>query len=166
MGTECGCTRRDGLRTDRAMETRTDQHSRSRTQSAEEQRTRRTHRNATTRSKQGNLEKRFGAKTAVRGLSLAVPRGTIFRISWSERCREEHVEIKMLLGLRCGQPVVRPECWGMPVGDVEVRRRIGFLPEDFRFYDWLTATELLLLQLHAGVSAECRRRGCVNASQP
>jgi ABC-2 type transport system ATP-binding protein len=29
---------------------------------------------------------------------------------------------------------------------VEVRRRIGFLPEDFRFYDWLTATELL--QLH------------------
>jgi ABC-2 type transport system ATP-binding protein len=36
---------------------------------------------------------------------------------------------------------------GARVGDVQVRRRIGFLPEDFRFYDWLTATELL--QLHA-----------------
>jgi ABC-2 type transport system ATP-binding protein len=35
---------------------------------------------------------------------------------------------------------------GAPVGDVAVRRGIGFLPEDFRFYDWLTATELL--QLH------------------
>ena len=28
---------------------------------------------------------------------------------------------------------------------VEVRRKIGFLPEDFRFYDWLTASELLTL---------------------
>ncbi|HVZ47855.1 MAG TPA: ABC transporter ATP-binding protein [Gemmatimonadaceae bacterium] len=28
-----------------------------------------------------------------------------------------------------------------------VRRQIGFLPEDFRFYDWLTASELL--ELHA-----------------
>ena len=35
---------------------------------------------------------------------------------------------------------------GAPIGDVSVRSRIGFLPEDFRFYDWLTATELL--QLH------------------
>jgi ABC-2 type transport system ATP-binding protein len=50
----------------------------------------------------------------------------------------------MLLGL------VRPsggEAWvlGAPSGDVETRRRIGFLPEDFRFYSWLTATELLRL---------------------
>jgi ABC-2 type transport system ATP-binding protein len=48
----------------------------------------------------------------------------------------------MLLGL------VRPSggeafVLGAPVGDVEVRRRIGFLPEDFRFYDWLSATELV-----------------------
>jgi ABC-2 type transport system ATP-binding protein len=28
---------------------------------------------------------------------------------------------------------------------VEVRRKVGFLPEDFRFYDWLTASELLAL---------------------
>lgn len=50
--------------------------------------------------------------------------------------------IKMLLGL------VRPtrgqaEVLGTPAGDVEVRRRIGFLPEHFRFYDWLTPEELL-----------------------
>jgi ABC-2 type transport system ATP-binding protein len=32
-----------------------------------------------------------------------------------------------------------------PFSNVEVRRKIGFLPEDFRFYDWLTASELLAL---------------------
>jgi ABC-2 type transport system ATP-binding protein len=50
----------------------------------------------------------------------------------------------MLLGL------VKPtsgkaEILGRPFSDVEVRRKIGFLPEDFRFYDWLTAAELLAL---------------------
>jgi ABC-2 type transport system ATP-binding protein len=32
---------------------------------------------------------------------------------------------------------------GAPSGEVEIRRKIGFLPEDFRFYQWLTAAELL-----------------------
>jgi ABC-2 type transport system ATP-binding protein len=91
-----------------------------------------------------NLEKRFGSKTAVRGLSLEVPRGTIFGFLGPNGAGKS-TSIKMLLGL------VRPtggeaRVLGAPVGDVEVRRRIGFLPEDFRFYDWLTATELL--QLH------------------
>jgi ABC-2 type transport system ATP-binding protein len=33
---------------------------------------------------------------------------------------------------------------GQPVGTREVRARIGFLPEHFRFYDWLSASELIL----------------------
>ena len=32
---------------------------------------------------------------------------------------------------------------GRPVGDVEIRRRVGFLPENPAFYDYLTAEELL-----------------------
>lgn len=32
---------------------------------------------------------------------------------------------------------------GAPSGNVEVRRKVGFLPEDFRFYTWLSASELL-----------------------
>jgi len=32
---------------------------------------------------------------------------------------------------------------GSPAGEVAVRRQIGFLPEHFRFYEWLTAEELL-----------------------
>ena len=33
---------------------------------------------------------------------------------------------------------------GEPVGTRAVRARIGFLPEHFRFYDWLSASELIL----------------------
>ena len=48
----------------------------------------------------------------------------------------------MLLGLV--KPVGgRALVLGAPAGDVEVRRKIGFLPEHFRFYDWLTPGELL-----------------------
>jgi ABC-2 type transport system ATP-binding protein len=37
----------------------------------------------------------------------------------------------------------RAEILGRPVGDVDVRRRIGYLPENPYFYDYLTAEELL-----------------------
>ncbi len=64
----------------------------------------------------------------------------------------------MLLGLArptSGEAMVL----GHPCGDVATRRRIGFLPEDFRFYEWLTASELL--RLHGrlcGVSPEELRK--------
>ena len=49
---------------------------------------------------------------------------------------------------------------GRPVGDLEVRRRIGYLPENPYFYDYLTAQELL--EYFAGLfgygSAERRAR--------
>jgi ABC-2 type transport system ATP-binding protein len=57
--------------------------------------------------------------------------------------------IKMLVGLvkpSSGEAFVL----GAPAGGVEVRRKIGFLPEDFRFYQWLTAAELL--DLHGRLS--------------
>src|SRR5581483_11700065 len=37
----------------------------------------------------------------------------------------------------------RAEILGKPVGDLEVKRRIGYLPENPYFYDYLTAEELL-----------------------
>lgn len=33
--------------------------------------------------------------------------------------------------------------FGRPAGDAEARRRIGYLPENFRFHDWLTGYALL-----------------------
>ncbi|HEY7303111.1 MAG TPA: ABC transporter ATP-binding protein, partial [Bryobacteraceae bacterium] len=52
--------------------------------------------------------------------------------------------VKMLLHL------VHPtsghaQIMGRPPGDRGIRSRVGFLPEHFRFYEWLTATELLHL---------------------
>ena len=54
----------------------------------------------------------------------------------------------------------RAEILGRPVGDVSVKRRLGYLPENPYFYDYLTAEELL--QYFAGLfgfsAAERRRR--------
>src|SRR5882672_2427331 len=95
-----------------------------------------------------DLRKEYGTKVAVRGLSLTVPRGSIFGFLGPNGAGKS-TSIKMLLGL------VKPTSGdayvlGAPLGDVDIRRRIGFLPEDFRFYDWLTAAELL--ELHGRLS--------------
>ncbi|HXX15191.1 MAG TPA: ABC transporter ATP-binding protein [Candidatus Eremiobacteraceae bacterium] len=89
------------------------------------------------------LRKQFGSKVAVRGLSLQVRRGEIFGFLGPNGAGKS-TSVKMLLGL------VRPtsgQAWilGHPFSNVEIRRKVGFLPEDFRFYDWLTASELLSL---------------------
>jgi ABC-2 type transport system ATP-binding protein len=49
---------------------------------------------------------------------------------------------------------------GRPVGDLEVRRRIGFLPENPYFYDNLTAEELLtyFASLFGYSASDCRGR--------
>jgi ABC-2 type transport system ATP-binding protein len=49
---------------------------------------------------------------------------------------------------------------GYPLGDVRARRAIGYLPELFRFHDWLTGEELLDLhgQLYGLSRSERRRR--------
>jgi len=52
--------------------------------------------------------------------------------------------VKMLLGLispTTGQGMLL----GSPLGDDRTRSDVGFLPEHFRFHDWLTATEFLTL---------------------
>jgi ABC-2 type transport system ATP-binding protein len=77
----------------------------------------------------------------VRNLSLSVSRGEIFGFLGPNGAGKS-TSIKMLLGL------VRPSggeafVLGAPSGDVGIRRKVGFLPEDFRFYQWLTAIELL-----------------------
>ena len=90
-----------------------------------------------------SLRKVYGNKVAVRNLSLTVPRGSIFGFLGPNGAGKS-TSVKMLLGL------VKPAggtalVLGAPAGDVEVRRKIGFLPEDFQFYKWLTAVELLHL---------------------
>jgi ABC-2 type transport system ATP-binding protein len=63
--------------------------------------------------------------------------------------------VKLLLGLS------RPtsgEGWvlGAPLGDLATRRRIGYLPELFRYQDWLTGHEVLTL--HCSLAGLPRRQ--------
>ncbi|HEV2382871.1 MAG TPA: ABC transporter ATP-binding protein [Terriglobia bacterium] len=88
-----------------------------------------------------SLRKVFGQKVAVEGLTLEVHRGEIFGFLGPNGAGKS-TSVKMLLGL-VAPTAGAADVLGSPVGDVEVRRRIGFLPEHFRFYDWLSAEELL-----------------------
>jgi ABC-2 type transport system ATP-binding protein len=104
------------------------------------------------------LRKEFGSKTAVEDLSLDVGRGEVFGFLGPNGAGKT-TSVKMLLGL------VAPtsgsgRVLGAPLGDRRTRARLGFLPEHFRFQDWLTGRELL--HFHAGLAglsaAEARTR--------
>lgn len=87
------------------------------------------------------LRKTYGKRPAVRDLTLHVRRGEAFGFLGPNGAGKS-TSVKMLLGL------VRPSggralLLGYPVGTRAVRARVGFLPEHFRFYDWLSATELV-----------------------
>jgi ABC-2 type transport system ATP-binding protein len=89
------------------------------------------------------LSKRFGDTIAVRSLSITVERGEVFGFLGPNGAGKTTV-VKLLLGLASpsgGEALVL----GAPLGDREARRRIGYLPELFRFQALLTATEVLRL---------------------
>ena len=80
-----------------------------------------------------NLRKVYGEKVAVRGLTLG-PNGA-----------GKTTSLKMLLGL--AEPTSgTARLLGHPLGDRRARAKAGFLPEHFRFHEWLTGAEFL--QLH------------------
>jgi len=90
-----------------------------------------------------NLSKRFGHTVALAGLSMTVPRGEVFGFLGPNGAGKT-TSVKLLLGL------LKPtsgEAWllGRPIGDLQTRRRIGYLPELFRYQGWLSAHEVLAL---------------------
>ena len=88
-----------------------------------------------------DLSKVFGPKVAVRNLTLEVRRGEVFGFLGPNGAGKS-TSIKMLLGL--ARPTSgEARVLGRRAGDAEARRSVGFLPEHFRFHDWLTAEELL-----------------------
>lgn len=91
------------------------------------------------------LRKEFGAKVAVADLTLSVQQGEVFGFLGPNGAGKT-TSIKMLLGLVAptrGEGTVL----GAPLGAVPARAKIGFLPEHFRFQDWLSGREFL--DLHA-----------------
>ncbi|MEJ2747596.1 MAG: ABC transporter ATP-binding protein [Anaerolineae bacterium] len=87
------------------------------------------------------LRKEFGAKTAVADLTLQVKRGEIFGFLGPNGAGKT-TSIKMLLGLTA-PTAGDATLLGQPLGDRQTRAKIGFLPEHFRFHEWLTAAEFL-----------------------
>ena len=89
------------------------------------------------------LVKRFGAKVAVAGLSLDVPRGSFFGLVGPNGAGKT-TTLRMATGLLrpdAGQVWIEGiDVWADPVA---AKARIGVLPEDLRLFERLTGAELL-----------------------
>ena len=90
-----------------------------------------------------DLAKRYGDIQALAGLSMTIPRGAVFGFLGPNGAGKT-TAVKLLLGL------ARPtsgsaEILGHPIGSRVSRRRVGYLPELFRYQGWLTAREVLAL---------------------
>lgn len=96
-------------------------------------------------------------RRALDALSLDVPAGGVFGLLGPNGAGKS-TTLKLLLNLLKPTAGVA-ELFGRPAGDVQVRRRLGFLPENPTFYDHLTAEEVVgYFAGLFGISGEERRR--------
>lgn len=90
-----------------------------------------------------NLRKEFGDNIAVRGLTLQVQQGEVFGFLGPNGAGKT-TSIKMLLGL-VSPTSGQAKLLNIPISNRTARAKVGFLPEHFRFHDWLTGHEFLIL---------------------
>jgi ABC-2 type transport system ATP-binding protein len=100
------------------------------------------------------LHKRYGRHVALVSLDLEVEPGQVVGLLGPNGAGKT-TTVKILTGL------VRPtggsaELFGVPVDDPSARARLGYLPEHFRFPEWLTGLELL--RFHARLAGRDPRR--------
>jgi ABC-2 type transport system ATP-binding protein len=89
------------------------------------------------------LAKSYGRVAALDGLTMTVDRGEVFGFLGPNGAGKT-TAVKLLLGL------TRPTAGSArvldaPIGDRRTRKRIGYLPELFRYQPWLRAREVLAL---------------------
>ena len=87
------------------------------------------------------LAKRYGRTIALDSLTMRVERGEVFGFLGPNGAGKT-TAVKLLLGLARasgGDGTVL----GAPLGDLPTRRRIGYLPELFRYQGWLTGREVM-----------------------
>ena len=89
------------------------------------------------------LRKEFGSKVAVADLTLDVRAGEMFGFLGPNGAGKT-TSIKMLLSLTA-PTAGTAALLGQPLGDRATRAKIGYLPEHFRFHEWLRADEFLNL---------------------
>jgi len=89
------------------------------------------------------LAKRYGRADALVDLTMRVDAGEVFGFLGPNGAGKT-TAVKLLLGL--ARPTRgRGTVLGAPLGDRAARRRIGYLPELFRYQPWLRAREVLEL---------------------
>ncbi len=102
------------------------------------------------------LRKVYGSTVALEALDLEVGAGEVFGLLGPNGAGKT-TAVKLLLGLTRatgGSGTVL----GRSLGDRQARRRIGYLPELFRYQPWLTAREVLDLHVRlAGLTTASRR---------
>ena len=105
-----------------------------------------------------HLNKTFANHVAVTDLTLEVARGEVFGFLGPNGAGKT-TTIKMLLGL-CRPSSGTASVLGGSIRDLEVRRKLGFLPELFRFYEWLSGEEFLRFhgQLYGMTRSDLERR--------
>src|SRR6266542_4274862 len=90
-----------------------------------------------------NLRKMYGNKAAVDGLNLSVPRGSFFGFLGPNGAGKS-TTIRMLTGLI---PPASGEIellgMKMPEQEIEIKKRIGLVPDESLLFDRLTGTEFL-----------------------
>ncbi len=88
-----------------------------------------------------SLTKYYGKKVGCNDISISVERGEIFGLLGPNGAGKSTF-IKLLTGLlypTSGSGKIL----GMPLGDIKTKAMIGYLPENFKYQDWMTGTDLL-----------------------
>lgn len=88
-----------------------------------------------------SLTKMYGKKVGCSEVNLSLAEGQIFGLLGPNGAGKSTL-VKTLVGLLFPTSG-RAQILGRPLGDLGARRKIGFLPENFRYQDWLTGEELL-----------------------
>jgi ABC-2 type transport system ATP-binding protein len=88
------------------------------------------------------LTKRYGAQIAVDGLSMEIPEGSVFGLL-GENGAGKTTTLQVLLGLLAGDGG-KAEVLGLDPArqGLEIRRRVGYVPEQPVLYDWMTVSEI------------------------
>ncbi|RAP75572.1 ABC transporter ATP-binding protein [Paenibacillus montanisoli] len=98
------------------------------------------------------LSKTYASGTGCTDISLEIEKGRVFGLLGPNGAGKSTF-VKMVVGL------LRPDAgsgtlFGKPIGHPESRRKLGYLPELFRFQEWLTGEEVL--RYHAGLCGVTR----------
>jgi ABC-2 type transport system ATP-binding protein len=116
------------------------------------------------------LTKRYGKVVAIDDLSLTVAPGEVVGLLGPNGAGKS-TTVKTLVGL-VHATAGSAELFGVPSDRPEARRHVGYLPELFRFHEWMTGRQLLAFhgelagigrdQLAAGIPDVLNRVGLAN----